>query len=94
MTRYVLILLFAASAALAQDAAPAAAPAPASAAPQEAEEEAEDDGQLIAVIAAAVAAVWQSEGRDSGFVVRRVRRVQNSTARSRAARDEQIFSHF
>jgi len=71
----------------------AAAPAPQAevkAAPQ-AEE---DDGQLIAVITAAIAAVWQGEGNSSGFVVRRVRRAQNSTARARAAREEQIFSHF
>jgi len=54
----------------------------------------EDDGQLIAVITAAIAAVWQGEGNSSGFVVRRVRRAQNSTARARAAREEQIFSHF
>ena len=63
----------------------AAAPAP------QAEE---DDGQLSAVITAAIAAVWQGEGNSSGFVVRRVRRAQNSTARARAAREEQIFSHF
>ena len=61
-------------------------------APAPAEEE--DDLQLVAVITAAIAAVWQEEGRESGFVVRRVRRVQNSTAQARAARDEQMFSHF
>ncbi len=66
-------------------------PAPVQEAP--AEEEPEDDLQLIAVITAAIAAVWQSEGNGSGFVVRRVRRVQNSSARARAAREEQIFSH-
>ena len=74
------------------DAAPKEAPAPA---PQPVAEEAqeteeEDDGALIAVISAAIAAVWQNES--TGFVVRRVRRVQNSTARARAARDEQIYS--
>ena len=57
-------------------------------------EEAEDDLQVIAAITAAIAAIWQDEGKDSGFVVRRVRRVQNSTARARAARDEQMYSHF
>ncbi len=69
----------------------AEAPAPA----QPAEEslpqaEAQSDEQLIAVITAAIAAVWQKE--ESGFVVRRVRRCQSSTARARAARDEQIYS--
>ena len=73
----------------AQRPAPVPVPVPDPAAAQEAEEE--DDGALIAVISAAIAAVWQNE--NTGFVVRRVRRMQNSTARSRAARDEQIFSH-
>ena len=59
-----------------------------------AEERSEDDLQVIAAITAAIAAVWQDEGNKSGFVVRRVRRVQNSTARARAARDEQMYSHF
>ena len=68
----------------------AAAPIPVPAAPAVQEET--DDLQLIAVLTAAVAAVWQDEGNESGFVVRRVRRVQSSTARSRAARDEQIYS--
>ena len=62
-------------------------------APAPAEEE-EDDLQLIAVITAAIANLWQEEGKESGFVVRRVRRVQSSTPRARAARDEQMFSHF
>lgn len=68
------------------------APMPVPAAP--AAEETEDDLQVIAAITAAIAAVWQDEGNQSGFVVRRVRRVQNSTARARAARDEQMYSHF
>lgn len=54
------------------------------------EQEAENDEQLIAVITAAIAAVWQ--GEESGFVVRRIKRSQNSTMRARAARDEQIYS--
>ncbi len=70
------------------------APAPAPAPEAPAEEEPEDDLQVIAAITAAIAAVWQSEGNNSGFVVRRVRRVQNAPARARAAREEQIFSHF
>ena len=72
-------------------AAPKEAPAPA---PQPAQEEPEteeaDDGALIAVISAAIAAMWQDES--TGFVVRRVKRIQNSTARARSARDEQIYS--
>ena len=74
-----------------QKEARAVAPAEAPAAQQA--EETGDDPRLAAVIAAAVAAVWQGEGRESGFVVRRIRRVQNSTARARAARDEQMYSH-
>ena len=71
--------------------APKAAPAPA---PAEAEPEPEaDDGEIIAAITAAIAAIWQAEGKESGFVVRRVRRTQSASARARAAREEQIFSH-
>ncbi len=68
------------------------APAPVAAAPIAAPvvEEA-DDTQLIAVITAAIAAVWQ--GQQSGFVVRRVRRVDHASARARAAREEQIYTH-
>ena len=72
------------------EAAPIPAPAPVREI-EEAPEEA-DDLQLVAVITAAIAAVWQGEGNQSGFVVRRVRRAQSSTARARAARDEQIYS--
>ncbi len=76
------------------EAAPAPkAPAPAPVVQAEPEPE-EDDGAIIAAITAAIAAVWQAEGKESGFVVRRVRRTQSSTARARAAREEQIFSHF
>ena len=50
-----------------------------------------NDDALIAVITAAVAAVWQ--GEKSGFVVRRVRRVNNSPAWNASARDEQLYSH-
>ena len=76
-------------------AAPAPKPAPVEAAPAAAEEPEADEGELIAAITAAIAAIWQEEGHhDSGFVVRRVRRVQNGSARARAAREEQIFSHF
>lgn len=51
----------------------------------------ENDDQLIAVITAAIAAVWQ--GQQSGFVVRRVRRTDGMSARARAAREEQIYTH-
>ena len=75
-------------------AAPVAPKTPAPA-PVAAESEPEaDDGEIIAAITAAIAMLWQAEGNDSGFVVRRVRRAQSSTARARAAREEQIFSHF
>lgn len=71
-----------------------AAPAPVPAAEPEPEEE-EDDLSVVAAITAAIAAIWQEEGHhDSGFVVRRVRRVANTSARARAAREEQIYSHF
>lgn len=69
-----------------EDAAPVqaeAAPAPLAAAE-------ETDEQLIAVISAAIAAVWQGQG--SSFVVRRVTRIQNTSPRARAARTEQIYS--
>ena len=66
--------------------APESAPVPAPVAVEEAPAE-EDNGALIA----AIAAVWQDE--DTGFVVRRVRRCQNSPAWQRAAREEQMYSH-
>ena len=73
--------------------APVKAPAPVPA-PVQAEPEPEaDDGEIIAAITAAIAMVWQAEGNDSGFVVRRIRRTQGASARARAAREEQIFSH-
>lgn len=67
-----------------------AAPVPAPVVEEPAEEE--DDGELIAVISAAIAAVW--DNADSGFVVRRVRRINNSPMSARLARDEQMYSHF
>jgi len=72
---------------------PAPMPVP-KAAPKEEEAQPEDDTQVIAAITAAIAVLWQEEGRDSGFVVRRVRRVQSGSPRARAAREEQIYSHF
>ena len=45
--------------------------------------------QVVAAITAAIAAVWQG---DTGFVVRRVRRVQNAAAWNRAGREDQVYS--
>jgi len=45
--------------------------------------------ELIAVITAAISAVWQE---NTGFVVRRVRRIHNAPAWNRAGRDDQIYS--
>lgn len=70
--------------------APAAAPAPVSVPEETAEDE--DDGNVIAAITAAIACVWQDES--TGFVVRRVRRVQNSPAWQRAGREEQVQNRF
>ncbi len=67
--------------------APVAAPAPVEA---EAAASTQDD-VLIAVISAAVAAAM---GEETGFVVRRVRRISNAPAWQRAGRDEQVYSRF
>lgn len=67
--------------------APVAAPAPVEA---EAATPTQDD-VLIAVISAAVAAAM---GEETGFVVRRVRRISNAPAWQRAGRDEQVYSRF
>ena len=50
----------------------------------------QDDAALAAVIAAAVAAMWQDE--NSGFIVRRIRRVHNASAWQKAGREEQTYS--
>lgn len=68
---------------------PAPAPAPV-AAPVVEEPKAQDDSVLAAVIAAAVAAMWQDE--NTGFVVRRIRRVNNASAWQKAGREEQTYS--
>lgn len=74
-------------------AAPATKAAPEEDALPEADaQEAEDNGSVVAAITAAIAMIWAQEGNAGGFVVRRVRRSQGSTARARAARDEQIYS--
>lgn len=67
--------------------APVAAPAPVEA---EAAAPTQDD-VLIVVISAAVAAAM---GEETGFVVRRVRRISNAPAWQRAGRDEQVYSRF
>jgi Na+-transporting methylmalonyl-CoA/oxaloacetate decarboxylase gamma subunit len=45
--------------------------------------------ELIIAITAAIAAVWQE---DSGFIVRRIRRVNNAAAWNLAGREEQVYS--
>ncbi len=62
--------------------APQEAPAPVAADPGV-------SADVIAAITAAVSAVWQEE---SGFIVRRVRRIHTAPAWNRAGRDDQIFS--
>lgn len=52
---------------------------------------AQDDGALIAVITAAIAAMLDD---GSAFVVRKVRRISNTPAWSKAGREEQIYSRF
>lgn len=45
--------------------------------------------EVVAAITAAVATVWD---KDTGFVVRHVRRVDNAPAWNRAGRDDQTYS--
>jgi Na+-transporting methylmalonyl-CoA/oxaloacetate decarboxylase gamma subunit len=45
--------------------------------------------EIIAAVTAAVAAIWQGE---TGFVVRRVRRVNNAAAWNLAGRENQVYS--
>ena len=71
--------------------APAPAPAPVPAAPVAETQPVQADDALIAVISAAVAAMME-EG--SAFTVRRIRRVSNASAWSRAGREEQVYSRF
>ena len=54
------------------------APAPAPVPVQEEPEPEGDDGEIIAAITAAIAAIWQAEGKESGFVVRRIRRARRA----------------
>ena len=71
--------------------APAPAPAPVPAAPVAETQPVQADDALIAVISAAVAAMMEDS---SAFTVRRIRRVSNATAWSRAGREEQVYSRF
>ena len=71
--------------------APAPVPVPAPAAPVAQEQPVQADDTLIAVISAAVAAMMED---GSAFTVRRIRRVSNATAWSRAGREEQVYSRF
>ncbi|MBE5777280.1 MAG: hypothetical protein E7326_07195 [Clostridiales bacterium] len=77
-------------------AAPKKEEAPAPAAPVQAEEVyVQNDDALIAVISAAIAAMLSSEtGAEqpaSGFVVRRVKRIQTAPAWQKGAREEQMY---
>lgn len=45
--------------------------------------------EVIAAITAAISAVWQE---NTGFTVRRVRRIHTAPAWNRAGRDDQIYS--
>lgn len=45
--------------------------------------------EVIAAITAAISAVWQE---NTGFIVRRVRRIHTAPAWNRAGRDDQIYS--
>ncbi|MCE5343709.1 MAG: OadG family protein [Eubacteriales bacterium] len=45
--------------------------------------------ETVAAITAAIAAIWQE---DTGFIVRRVRRVRNAAAWNLAGREEQVYS--
>lgn len=45
--------------------------------------------ETVAAITAAIAAIWQG---DTGFVVRRVRRVHNAAAWNLAGREDQVYS--
>jgi sodium pump decarboxylase gamma subunit len=54
-------------------------------------DEGTDEGvtpETIAAITAAIAALWQE---DTGFIVRRVRRVRNAAAWNLAGRDDQVY---
>lgn len=71
--------------------------APSEAVQAEAEPQAEPDlmeeegvtPEIVAALTAAIAAVWQG---DTGFTVRRVRRVHNAPAWNRAGREDQVYS--
>ena len=72
--------------------APKASLPPAAKPAVEEEEAEEDDSAVIAAITAAIACVWQDE--ETGFVVRRVRRIQHSPAWQHSGREEQVLNRF
>ena len=54
----------------------------------------ENDDALIAVISAAIAAMWQADegaAPQGGFVVRRVKRINTAPAWQKGAREEQMY---
>ena len=57
--------------------------------PEETVQEEADDSELIAVISAAVAAVWDE--KQGGFVVRRVKRIHNAAAWEKSGREQQLY---
>jgi len=65
------------------------AEAPTAALPAQPAQSATIAPEVIAAITAAVSAVWQE---DTGFIVRRVRRIHSAPAWNRAGRDDQIYS--
>jgi Na+-transporting methylmalonyl-CoA/oxaloacetate decarboxylase gamma subunit len=69
--------------------AQAVEPAPVSALPVQPAQNGAVAPEVIAAITAAVSAVWQE---DSGFIVRRVRRIHSAPAWNRAGRDDQVYS--
>ena len=75
--------------------AAAPAPAPVQEAPVQVEEAyQENDDALIAVISAAIAAMWQADegaAPQGGFVVRRIKRVNTAPAWQKGAREEQMY---
>ena len=79
-----------------KSAAPKAAPAPVQEAPVQVEETyVQNDDALIAVISAAIACMLQGENGEnapqSGFVVRRVKRIHTAPAWQQGAREEQMY---
>ncbi|MDD2647824.1 MAG: OadG family protein [Eubacteriales bacterium] len=64
--------------------------APAAPAPAAQAAEVQNDDALIAVITAAISAVW--ENKSSGFTVRHIKRINNASAWQKAGREDQTYS--